>query len=482
VHQATVNVLLEGAAWEYINMRRTTGALRLNSEASYRFSRGVHPALAEQGVRRGLQLMQQMTGGAVAKGLVDAYPQPVEPPQVRFSLAELERWLGLELEADQVADLLRRLEFVTVVEGAEIRTTPPPYRLDIGAGVVGMADVMEEIARIYGYDRIPERLFAEEIPEQPVDVELDCEEFIRDALVDMGLQEIVTYRLTNPERERREQPPGSVQEGLDYVRLENPSSTDREVMRRSLLASVLEIVEANAHLRRGLALFEIAPVYLPVAEEKLPLEQARLVLAMYGPKAPESWTEGVAGSFNFFDMKGVVEELAAALRLDDASFTAVEHPSFHPGKTASLSLDHEVVGVFGELHPLVAKQYELAEHPVIAADFKLAPLLQRAPKGFELETVPAYPSVFEDIAIVVNESVAAAKIEEIILAAGGELLSDVRLFDLYRGEQIGAGRKSLAYSLTYQAADRTLTDGEVAEIRSRIVRELEKQVDAELRA
>lgn len=482
VHEGTVNVLLEGASWEYINIRRTTAALRLASEASYRFSRGVHPALAEPGVRRGLQLMQRLTGGVVAEGLVDVYPQPPQAPTVEFSLAEIERWLGLTLSGAEVMDILGRLGFETEVDGQTVRTVPPPHRLDIGEGLVGMADVMEEIARIYGYDRIPTRIFAEEIPSQPVDKALEHEELIRDVLVDLGLQEIVTYRLTTSAREARALPPGAHGAEATYVRLDNPSSSEREVMRRSLLSSVLEIVEANAGLRRGLALFEIAPIYLPVPGEPLPLEQMRLVMTLYGPTRIETWADGEPGDYDYFDMKGVIEQLVAALRLQEVSFQVAEHPSFHPGKTAGLEVNGTEVGVFGELHPLVAEQYDLAGHPVIAATFNLANIVKHIPGRFELDSVPAYPPVFEDIAVVVEDQVSAAALEQVIREAGGELLAGIRLFDLYRGDQIGTGRKSLAYSLVYQAADRTLTDEEVAEVRSRIVAALKKKAGGELRS
>lgn len=481
VHEDTTSVLLEGAAWEYINIRRTTAAQRLSSEASYRFSRGVHPAMAERGVLLGLELMRRWTGGEVAQGLVDEYPLPPDPPPVVFSVDEVHRWLGIELSGEEVREILTPLGFDVSVDGEELRVTPPDHRLDIGEGVTGMADVMEEIARIYGYDRIPVRLMEEEIPSQPPDVELILEDRVRDLLADLGLQEIVTYRLTTPEREARLWSPEASRDERPYVRLENPSSSERQVMRHSLLASVLESVEANARVRGRVALFEIGPVYLPKEEEALPAEPLRLALALHGQRAEPTWMEDEPKNFGFFDLKGIIEKLLEALRIEGVAFVAGEHTSFHPGKCASVEIDGQAVGTLGELHPLVKENYEFEDAPVIAGTFDLEAVLTRIPDRYSVEAVPSYPPILEDLAVIVEEERPAAQVAEVIAGAGGELVTDVRLFDLYRGEQIGEGRKSLAYSLVYQSPERTLTDEEVASVRERIVEALETELGAELR-
>lgn len=482
VHAGTKNVLLEGAAWQYINIRRTTAVLRLNSEASYRFSRGVHPAMAERGVRRGLQLMEELTGGTVAEGLVDAYPLPPGAATVRFHMDEVVRWLGIDLGTGDVRDLLTPLGFEVEIDGDEVAVVPPDHRLDIGEGVTGMADVMEEIARIYGYDRIPVRLLEEEIPLQPVDQDLVLEEAVRDLLVDMGMQEIVTYRLTTPEREARARAPGAEADQHTYVRLANPSSSEREVMRHSLLASMLEIVEANARVRQRIALFEIGPVYLPAEQEQLPHEPLRLGLALHGRRGQATWIEGEPGVFGFYDLKGIVAGLLAALKVEAVDFVAEgDHASYHPGKCAAVEIDGRRVGVMGELHPLVVERYDFGEAPVVAGTFDLAAILEQIPDRISLRAVPSYPPILEDLAIVVDESIAAAEVERVMYEAGGELLAEVRLFDLYRGEQVGEGRRSLAYSLVYQSPERTLTDSEVAQLRDRIIEALEQELEAQLR-
>ncbi|MDX1436917.1 MAG: phenylalanine--tRNA ligase subunit beta, partial [Anaerolineales bacterium] len=335
VSDATTNVLLEGAAWNFINIRRTSTRHNLQTEASYRFSRGVHPAVAERGVRRGLQIMHQIGGGIVNQGLVDAYPLPPDPVAVEISERDALRWLGLSLTLDEMASMLEKLEFKVSINGNSLQVTAPDHRLDIGEGVVGMADLMEEIARIYGYDNIPETLMADTLPPQRGNPELDKEEHLRDLLSGMGLQEVITYRLTSPEREARRIPADAPKDDLPYVRLVNPISQDRVVMRHSLLASVLEIVERNGRVRDRQALFEIGPVYLASEEGLLPDEPLRLILAITGPRAPETWqNEKLPGRFDYFDLKGVVEELLQSLKLENPQFEEVEHPSFHPRKSA----------------------------------------------------------------------------------------------------------------------------------------------------
>ncbi len=242
----TVNVLLEGAAWNLINIRRTLASQRLSSEAAYRFSRGVHPAMAERGVRRGLALMQRLSGGEVAEGLVDRYPLPQAPSRIETSPADAARWLGIALDTEELADILTRLGFnVVPIEGGRLMVESPDHRLDIGEGIIGRADLMEEVARIYGYDRLPETLLEDPLPSQRRNAQSEWVDRLRDLLVDLGLQEVVTYRLTTPEAEQKLNPAGA-DEALPYVCLANPLSTDMTVMRRSLLASVLEVLGAIA--------------------------------------------------------------------------------------------------------------------------------------------------------------------------------------------------------------------------------------------
>ncbi|HEY44956.1 MAG TPA: phenylalanine--tRNA ligase subunit beta [Anaerolineae bacterium] len=480
VSERTTSMLLEGAAWNFINIRRTTASQRLISDASYRFERGVHPAMAERGVRRGLTFVAQLAGGEIAEGLVDAYPLPLVDSTVEITPNDVERWLGIRLEVSEIADILSRLDFKVEVEGQTLRVMTPDHRLDIGQGVIGQADLIEEIARIYGYDRIPETQIADTIPPQYGNPQLEREERVRDLLVGLGLQEVVTYRLTSPEREMRVLPPEMPPDDRPYVGLANPITSDRVVMRHSLLASVLEIVERNARIRDRISVFEIGQVYLMAEEGELPEEPLRLVIALSGPRSPLTWQGSDRGPMDFYDLKGLVDELMTALHLG-VQYEPMEHPTFHPGKCARVLLSERQVGVLGELHPKVGERFDLPEKPVVAAELDLEVILESMPESHAVEPVPAFPPVLEDLAVVVDEEVPANEVEALLRRTGGRLLIEVTLFDLYRGEQIPEGKKSLAYSLVYQAPDRTLTDEEVAKIRARVIKKLESELGAKLR-
>jgi phenylalanyl-tRNA synthetase beta chain len=482
VHPGTHNVLLEGAAWNYINVRRTMMAQKLQSEAGYRFSRGVHPAMAERGVRRGLALMQQWAGGEVAQGLVDNYPLPPEDPTVTVTPQDVRRWLGIDLTAAQIAETLKSLGFGVRVEGQSVIAKTPDHRLDIDTGVTGKADLMEEIARVYGYDRLPETRIADALPPQRANVAVEREERLRDLLVELGLQEVVTYRMTSAEREARLFLDGRPLEPQAYVRLANPSSSDRNVLRHSLLSSVLEVVERNARLAQRQALFEIGPVFYPSDEGELPQELARLVVVLTGLRDAPAWQDSSQAAMDFYDLKGILEGMAAGLYLPEARFEPAELPSYHPGKCARVLLAEQELGVLGELNPLLVERLELPPTPLFAAELDLGVLLAYMPDRFQVQPVPAYPPALEDLAVVVDEGVPAERVKEVIQQAGGKTLTEVKLFDVYRGGQIGTGKKSLAYSLTYQSPDHTLTDPELVQTRQRIIRRLEQDLGAFLRS
>ena len=485
ITESTVNVLLEGAAWNMINSRRTALAQNLPSEASYRFSRGVHPELAPQGVRRGLQLMLAWTGGTVAQGLVDEYPLPPTDPTVEITTADARRWLGIELSAEEIVSLLESLEFdCEVVSGqpsAVIRATAPNHRLDIGTGVIGKADLMEEIARIYGYDRIPETRLSDALPPQKGNPELEIEEDLRDLLADLGLQEIITHRLTSPEREIRRLAPETPPEEMPYFTLANPITPDRSVMRHSLLASALEIVERNARIRERIALFEINPVFLQSEDGELPDEKKMLVITLTGPRALTDWGGADATLMDFFDLKGIIERALTGLHLEDVRYEPGQHPSFHPGKCARVFAGERQIGVMGQLHPQVVEKYDVPEAPLLAAEFNLEAIIAAVPALFKVGAIPTQPPILEDIALIVDETVPAAEVENLIRQTGGSTITEVRLFDVYRGDQIGTGKKSLAYSLTYQNPERTLTDKDAAKLRNKIVHRLEQEIGAQLR-
>jgi phenylalanyl-tRNA synthetase beta chain len=478
VTEKTRTVLLEGAAWNFINIRKTAKQHNLPSEASFRFSRGVHPALAEQGVRRGLQFMAEWSGGTIAPGLVDEYPLKPMDPTNTVTPNDVKRLLGIDLSAAQIADLLTRLEFECIVEGNSVTAKTPPHRVDIGEGAVGLADVLEEVARIYGYDRIPETRMADALPPQVGNPKHEWEERARDVLVSLGLLEVVSYRMTSPEREGRLFAATGSQTPWDHAVLANPIAPERRVMRRSLLASLLEVVEKNARAD-SLAMFEIGPIFEPV-KNNVPEEPRRLAIAMTGLRTSSAWDVKDSTRYDFYDLKGRIELLLGGLRLTGVSYAAASAGHLHPGKAAEVKVNGRIVGVFGELHPIVMEKYDFGESAVIVAEFDLDALRNVTP-AYGIESVSEFPPVFEDIAVIVDESVAAERVESLIRQTGGKTVTHVRLFDLYRGDQIGAEKKSLAYSLTYQS-EKTMTDAEAAAIRNKIVKRLEHEVGAKLRS
>jgi len=485
----TKNVLLEAAAWNFINIRRTMQSQKMSSEAGLRFSRGVHPAMAERGLRRCIELMRQTAGGTVAQGIIDNYPLPAPVVEVDLPLNQVERLLGFSIPADEIVRILRALEFTVEPRGDVLHVIVPDHRLDIGTGLTGCADLIEEIARIYGYDRLPLTIVRDELPAQRANVPLEREERARDVLAKAGLREIVTYRLTTPEQEARVTPEGqpSSWRQAPYITLANPISTDKVALRHTLLAGMLDVAASNARHTERQRLFEIGHVYYPVEGQELPDEPTHVGLLMTGPRDLPDWQgDARQGSIDFFDLKGVIEALIKDMRIDGAvSYRPTEHSSFHPGRAAELVIDKRVVGVLGEVHPLVRQAFGLGldlEKPVLAAELDLDALVANVPMLRNIEPVPTQPAVYQDIALVVDRSVSAADLEAAIREAGGDLLEDVRLFDVYEGESIPAGKKSLAYSLTFRSPDKTLTSEQANRQRDRIVQALQQAFNAEIRS
>jgi phenylalanyl-tRNA synthetase beta chain len=252
-----------------------------------------------------------------------------------------------------------------------------------------------------------------------------------------------------------------------------------------VLASLLETAEHNARIRERLALFEIGPVFLSSEQSDLPDELQRLAVLLAGPRSLPTWQGAEDARMDFYDLKGLLAGLLENLHIPDLHYEPGKNPSFHPGRCARLLSGEKQLGVFGELHPQVRERYDwpaaYSGTPVLAADMDMDAILALVPALYEAAPVPEFPPVLEDLALVVDESLPAERVAELIRQTGGKVVADVRLFDVYRGEKIGAGKKSLAYSITYQAADKTLSDKDVAGIRTRILRRLEQEVGAKLR-
>jgi phenylalanyl-tRNA synthetase beta chain len=477
VTAATRNILLESANFDFVSVRRTMKALNLPSEASQRFSKGIHPETVRPAAERAAELMRQQGGGEIAAGLVDNYPAPIAPQTIQLSLKEVRRILGVDFDAGEARRILESLEFGVETLGPEtLRVTTPSHRIDIQAGA---ADLIEELVRIHGYSQLPATLLADQLPEQHTNVPLVFEERVRDLLVSAGLQEIITYALTTPERET----PLAFSSG-EYVRLLNPISSERVVMRHTVLAGALEVAAGNLRHSNEVRLFEIGSVYLPKAGAKLPEEPRRLAIVLCGRRLPEFWAEATTDTkpqLDFFDLKGVVETLVADLHLPDVAFRPPTARHLHPGRSAELAVKQQAVGSFGQLHPKVAENYGLGEREVLVAELDLELLQAVVPERFTYSAVPRFPAALRDIAVIVDEAMTCERLVAEIRAAGGDLLRGTRLFDLYRGESIAAGKKSLAFALTYQADDRTLTDKEVDKAHKKIEDRLKHVLKAQIR-
>ncbi len=504
VSDETRNVLLESAAFEFINVRQTAKKLKLPSEAAYRFSRGVPPQLNPIGNVRGAQLMADLGGGDIADGIVEDYPRPQPVIEVPVTERDVQRWLGIDLSQDEIIGILQRLEFETRVAqkteiGARVELGLPPkvdvdvsreepviwatapwYRLDVSI----TADLLEEIARIYGYDAIPATLLRDELPPQRRNWAWELEERLRDILVAAGLQETINYSMTSIENYRKTFPdnPEDAPGPEMFVTLANPLSQERSVLRRCLGVSALENLQRNLRYTDRMAVFEIGLGYRPeLGDGVLPKEIRLLAIALTGPREPGNWLHGDDSPMDFFDAKGVLEALFERLGATaDVEYRAEGAHIFGP-KAAGVYLNGQKIGSVGEVHPKVREAFDLGDRPVALAGLQIEPLIPYIKTKKHLRPISEFPPVKEDIALVVDEAIPAGKVEALIRQTAGANLKDIQLFDVYRGDPIPPGKKSLAFSLTFQSPTKTLTDKDTARLRRKIVGRLNREIGAELR-
>ncbi len=492
VTETTSDVLLESANFHFLNVRRTSRLLGLTSDASQRFGRRVDPELTVKAAARAAYLMAELGGGTVVPVVGDLYPGRQPQRVVVFDPAYATRILGIEVPTDEIARILSSLEFQVsklqvsgLADNLEpetsqpetLRVTIPSHRLDVTRPI----DLVEEVGRVWGYDRFPTTLMRDELPPQRANLRLEGTERVRDILVGCGLDEVITYSMVDIEDEGNLCPSPQAGGAEGGLRVLNPLSVERAYLRQTQLPSLLHTTRENLRFFDHVAIFEIGAVYLPVEGQTLPDEPRRLSVVMTGPREARSWMAGQdRAAMNFYDLKGVVEALLTGLGLE-GTFEPGEYPAFHPGRCAQVSVGDSVVGVMGELYPLVREAFDLPAQSVCALEFDLDELLAAWGAPRSMAPISAHPPVYEDLALVVDEDVPAAHVRELIAHAGRALVRSVVLFDVYRGEQVGAGKKSLAYRLTYQADDRTLTDREVAKLRAKIVRRLERELNATLR-
>ncbi|MEM7131355.1 MAG: phenylalanine--tRNA ligase subunit beta [Chloroflexota bacterium] len=520
VTDSTTNVLLEAATFEGINNRRTAQALRLPSEASHRFARGIPAALSPIAARRAAELMRLYAGGTVVPGMVDEYPVVQSQPLVYTTLSDVRRLLGVPLELNAVVEALETLNFqvkqvdVVAEEAHEDATfalqrqadepllecMPPWYRLDIRYP----ADLTEEVARIIGYDQVDTTLIDDVLPPQRRNPVLETEDKIRDVLVGIGLQEVINHPLTTitnheklvvtsstpvtatqnrQEKSNQESPTNRDAEG--FITLTNPGTQERQSMRRSMLVSVMEHLVYNLRYSRRLANFEIGRIYLPEeGNGELPFEERRLTIALTGPRELSSlYQPDDDQMMDFFDLKGIVETLLRTVGIKDETIQYLPRPNTgtYGPRCAEVQINGRSIGFIGEMHPQVCNAFGLEGSRVAVSDLLIAPLIQPDWTVEPMKAISNYPAVVEDLAFIVAEPVPVRQVEETILQAGGELLANLELFDIYRGEPLSGSEKSLAYRLTYQSPERNVSEKEVTRLRKKIVRSMEQKVKGQLR-
>ena len=469
---ATTSVLLESANFNPVNTRRTSQALRLRSESSSRFEKGLQPELAEAALRRATQLILKLAGGTACRGIADAYPQPSARPAVRFTLARLRKVLGVDMDVSHVQGILTALGFgVTSASDGAMQVEVPYWRSDIAQE----DDLVEEVARITGYDELPTTMLSTPVPHRSPQPERDTRERVRDLMVECGMQETISYSLTSAALLERTQPADAPRP----LRVANPMSGEFEFLRTTLRSGILTTLAANRQQARdGIRLFEMGRVYLP-READLPLERETLVGVLAGPRSPESWLGGDE-RMDFFDAKGVVEMLMGRLRLP-CTFQSIEDATFLPGSCAAVLAGADVVGVIGEVHPRTLEHFEIASEAVALFELDVDALARAvSTEPVRYRAIARYPGALRDLAVVLDTSVPAAQVQAII--ERDALVSHATLFDVYEGAGVAAGKRSLAYRVLFQAPDRTLVGDEVSRAMATIVAALEREVGATLRS
>ena len=471
VTSGTASILLESANFNQASIHRTSGGLRLRSEASSRFEKGISPELPPVALRRATPLILELAGGKVAGGIIDIYPGEMEREKVLLPISEFKRLLGIEFSVDQAAKALGSLGFDCQRCDSELRVTVPYWRTDVGLA----ADLVEEVARIIGYDQIPTTMLRGQLPAFIPDPVLALEERIRDVLVSLGFQEVITYSLTNLEMLKKLTPQLRLI-GPAPIHIANPLTGDQEYLRTTLRARLLMALSFNQKYEvNGVRLFEVGRIYLP-RDRDLPEERDMLCAAISGSRDMQSWLGG-DDLLDFFDVKGAAEALLYRLGVK-ASFEAGNDESLHPGRTARIVIGGDAIGVIGELHPKVARAFELST-PVCLFEVDLVKLLPFTLSPARYQPLPRFPGTLRDIALVVDAAVASHKLQHII--EGSPLVSQVTLFDVYSGEQVPQGKKSLAYRIIYQSTAHTLTDEEVDQAQQEILDRLYRELGATLR-
>ncbi|WP_066640334.1 phenylalanine--tRNA ligase subunit beta [Desulfolucanica intricata] len=474
ITEKTTTVLLESAYFHPISVRRTSKKLGLRSESSLRFEKGIDLAGCLCAANRACQLMQEMGAADVLAGAIDNYPEPLVEKTVALRPARVNHLLGVEVPREQIISILSSLEFKVQENGEEILATVPTHRNDVGIE----ADLIEEVARMYGFNQIPNtRIYGANTRGAKTPVQMK-ETQIKDVLTACGLTEVITYSFINPRVFDALRLPGD-SPFRNVVKIKNPLSEDHSVMRTVLLSNLLEVLQRNYSRRvQNGAIFEMGRIFLPT-NERLPEEIPVLGAAVMG-KLPQAWNKP-AVEMDFYYLKGVLESLFDTIGLDKVVFIPEESGhSYHPGRTAAVHLAGKQIGIIGEVHPDVLENYNLPER-VIACEINLTEVFAAGGKVKKYQSLPRFPGVDRDLAVVISREVPVQELFKVIRAAGGKLLRLVKLFDVYSGKQVPEGYQSLAFALNLQADDHTLTDTEINETVENIKSALAKELGAELR-
>ncbi|MBE6105601.1 phenylalanine--tRNA ligase subunit beta [Anaerovibrio lipolyticus] len=478
VTENTTTVVLEAAAFNGASIRRTSRACGLHSEASGRFERGVDVTQTMRALDRAAQLLQDMGACTVTKGIVDVYPEEKKPVSVDFIPAQINNRLGTDISGDKMVEILDSLGFRCEEDGkGGYHVAVPSWRND----VTFMEDLSEEVARIYGFDNIhastPRGTMVQGV-QSPLQSFIDR---IKVTLTHIGMNEELSFSFTNPDMFDKMMLPADspLRQAIPIM---NPLTDEAPLVRTSLLASVLENAIRNlSRKNEDIRLYDVAPVFYPksLPLTELPDEVVKVAGFMCGRRNPMSWNTS-NDMIDFYDAKGIVEELLARLNITRYQVVAGEYTAMHPGKTALFKKGKEIVAAVGELHPQVAENLGISKKAYIF-EMDVPTLMKYSSDKFSFDVLPKYPAIVRDLAMLVDEGVNASDIEKTITKNGGKFFKNVTLFDVYTGKQIADGKKSMAFTMLFQSNDKTLTDEEVDESFNNIIAAVEKEFDAELR-
>lgn len=475
VGEGTARIFLESAYFNPVSVRRTSRKLGLMTEASQHFQRGADPEMAVYAINRAAALMHELAGAEVAEGLLDEYPNPLEVREVRLRYTQTNRLLGADIAPEFQRDALEKLAFESISQdGQGVAVRVPTWRHDVTLE----ADLIEEIARLYGYNNIPVTLPRVRQSEMVFAPEENVLRRLRKYLVGLGLTELLSWTFSSPEAVREAGLDGAY---LDMVALDNPLSERQATMRSTLLPGLLATAAHN--FNRGvfdISAFELGPAYHPAGAGELPTQTPCLGILLAGAPEPAHWSRG-ARQADFYDLKGLAEAVFEFFGVHEGvEWARSELALFQTAQAADIALGGTVIGHCGRVANAVRKVNDI-EHPVYLAELKLEPLLARDYAIPQFEAVPPFPPSLRDMAVLVDQSVPAGALLHTAAKAGGNLLKTAEIFDIYTGEQVPAGKKSVALSLVFQSQERTLTDKDTQKSWNKILKQLEKQHGAELR-